>query len=232
MLDDDLWLWAQFLLDTICMVPSIPERASSERICQFATFWMVVALIVVFVKGVFADKKADMFVRVFFAFFGVFMILVGAPVVAMKGWQTIGAFSAPFVVLVRLGEGGALGMRFACLTSPHRRLLALALLGLFLLVCVVGPHITALVKTTWAVLGAGVSAYLWTNGIRNQIREEGGAMYSCGLSLAGFFVIFVAAQFLVSANPFWASLHRWAVPAGALLGGIIFGGQMGSGCNS
>lgn len=219
MLDDDLWLWAQFLLDTVCMVPSIPERVSSERIGVLATLVIVIAITVVFVKGVFADKKADMFVRVFFAFFGVFMIL-GAPVVA-TGWQTIGAFSSPFVVLVRLGEGVLLGMWFACLTSPKRRLLASTLLGLFLLACVVGPHITALVKTTWAVLGAGVSAYLWTNGIRNQIREEGGAMYSCGLSLAGFFVIFVAAQLLVSADPFWASLHRWAVPAGALLGGII-----------
>ncbi len=46
-------------------------------------------------------------------------------------------------------------------------------------------------------------------------------MYSSGLSLVGFFTVFVAAQFLVSAVPFWASLHRWAVPAGALLGGII-----------
>jgi len=169
MLDDGLWLWAQFLLDLLCIMPSIPERASPERIGPIATFLMVVALTVVFVKSVFADVKADAFVRVFFAFIGVFMIL-GAAVVAMEGWQLIGALSAPFVILVRLGEGVAFGRRFARLTSPHRLLLALALLGLSLLVSIAGPGIMALVKNAWAVLGASVSAYLWTN----PIRKEGG----------------------------------------------------------
>jgi len=217
MFDGDLWLWARFLLEILCIVPHIPETFSSERVWVLATFFLVIAFSVVWVKGVISDPKADMFVRVFFVFLGLFLILVGGPILAIRGWQQVGPFLAPFVVLARLGEGVALGVWFSRLNSPNRRFLAYTLLGMVFLASIAGPIIMALVANAWAVLGAGVSAYQWTK----PLEEDGGERYGTPLSLVGFFVIFVAAQFLVSTDPFWASLHRFAVPIGVLLGSKI-----------
>lgn len=124
------------------------------------------------------------------------------------------------IITLRLLEGMLLGRGLRSAFRPWYPIVFL-LASVLLYVCLrsVPDQTVALLKTGWALVGAGLAAFQWSV----QIKEgaDFASLFSQPLTLVAWYFVFVATFLYTQASPGLTLLYQWILPVGLAVGALI-----------
>lgn len=220
---DVIITFLDFAINILCMIPSINE-IEVFSITQDQAVLFLFGSISLFILSITTSALKEFLKNTILALIAAFCILsigfigiIQEPKMIEMIKQIIFSSYPAMVITLRLVEGIIVGEK----TSPHLHwwhfiLYLLIIIGLFYLPKLIPTVSLTMIKGTWAILGAGLSAYIGTRMLKNAIFSPS------ILTIISTFFIFTSTIIFVTVSPLLYLLYKWILPVGLVMG-IIFG---------
>ena len=214
----DLLTFLDFVMDILCMMPPIDEVEAIQLTRDHAIL-IAIGSIGLLIFAITVSAMKDAFPANMVTPIVISLCILGIGFIGLKRMEhdviksMFLAGYPPMVIVLRCGEGAILGGKASqYLRWWYSILIVGVFVGAYFALKQLPVETIAYIKGGWAIIGAGVAAFLWS------ITMAKTPLFKNPLCIIGIFAVFASTLVYVSVSTFEQSLYKWALPVGILLG--------------